>query len=133
VVSDKKSESVSETLLEARARQVLRDSVEYLDARTVSRLTRARHAALQQLPQRRVQWLRRTLVPVGSAVAAVFVAIVLWTGPMSRLNRASPEFAPEDMEMITDEENLDLVRELDFYSWVGSQSELAADQGRDIG
>jgi hypothetical protein len=132
VVSDNKTESTSETLLETRAQQVLHASVTHLDARTLSRLTRARHTALEQLPRRRVQLLRRTFIPVGSAIAAGLVAVVLWIGPMHSHNRPSPEFAPEDMEIITDEEDLDLMGELDFYSWVGSQSELA-DQGRDSG
>jgi hypothetical protein len=66
---------------EQQARAALEASVEPLDARVRSRLTQARHAALDELQRRsrRSAWLIARAM--GFAAAAV-VAVVLWTsGP----------------------------------------------------
>jgi hypothetical protein len=59
---------------------VLEASVLHLDGRVRSRLTRARHAALnevQRAHRRRAIWW--SLVPVATVGAAAVIAIVLWS------------------------------------------------------
>lgn len=64
---------------EGRARAALDAGIEHLDGRVRSRLTRARHAALDELQRahrRRAAWW--TLVPVATVGAAAILAIALW-------------------------------------------------------
>jgi len=68
------------TDFESRTRAVLEASVLHLDGRVRSRLTRARHAALnevQRAHRRRAPWW--PLVPVATVSAAAVIAIVLWS------------------------------------------------------
>jgi len=69
-----------ETAFERNARTVLEESVLRIDARTRSRLNKARHAALEAaLAPRRAWWRSFTLMPAaGAAAAALLVAVTLW-------------------------------------------------------
>ncbi|MGE0583361.1 MAG: hypothetical protein AB7P31_14660 [Steroidobacteraceae bacterium] len=65
---------------ETRSRAALEASVGQLDGRVRSRLTRARHAALDELQRahrRRAAWW--PLLPVATFGAAAVLAIALWT------------------------------------------------------
>lgn len=67
--------------IEQQAREALEASALHLDARVRSRLTQARHAALDDLQRRsrRSAWL---IAPAVGFAAAAVVAVVLWTsGP----------------------------------------------------
>ena len=68
------------TDFESRTRAVLEASVLHLDGRVRSRLTRARHAALDEVRRahrRRAIWW--SLLPVATVGAAAMIAIVLWS------------------------------------------------------
>jgi len=64
---------------ESRSRATLEASVAHLEARVRSRLTRARHAALDELQRRRQRAAWWTLVPVATFGAAALLAVALWT------------------------------------------------------
>lgn len=65
---------------ENRARATLEASVAHLDARVRSRLTQARHAALDELGRRAPRHLWwRTLAPAAALGVAAVVATVLWS------------------------------------------------------
>ena len=85
------------------------DSVESLDAETASRITRARHRALEQIRTRRPVYV---WLPAG-AVATLCLALVIY----SLLPRAPVEQAPalDEVELIS---NLDLYENLEFYEWL---------------
>lgn len=115
--------SAQEERLEARSRELLQQSAEYLDAQTLSKLTQARHAALDELQRARAYRMRRVMIPAGSLAAVALVAVVMWTGPGTWGGGGLPEATSvDDVELVADEENIDLMSELDFYSWVGSQA-----------
>jgi negative regulator of sigma E activity len=129
------TENETLTNFERNARTVLEAGVARIDARTRSRLTQARHAALAAaLQQRRPWWRSLTLMPAAGAVAtALLVAVVLWhrepgAGPAADEARAA---AVEDMDLLADSDALDLIEGWDgpFYEWAAAQSETGESEG----
>jgi hypothetical protein len=115
-----------------RARALLEESAENLNARTRSRLTRARHAALDARGGLRsgaayAAW--RSWLPAG-AVAGAVLAVLLLAGhlPAPEVQQASVA-SGEDLELLADRDGLALAQdqaapegELDyeFYDWAVS-------------
>lgn len=104
-----------------RATALLDQSAQDLDAATLSRLNRARIAALAQ---RRVAW-RPWLVGAGLA-GAVAAMLALAVGVHQRVDApGTPAAAPleaSDIDVLTsDDDTLDLAENLDFYSWLEAQ------------
>jgi hypothetical protein len=120
--------SAQEERLEVRSRELLQQSAEYLDAHTLSKLTQARHAALDELQRARAYRMRRVMIPAGSLAAVALVAVVMWSGFTLRGGNGLPEATSvDDVELVADEDNVDLMSDLDFYSWVGSQTDAPDD------
>ena len=116
-----------EAAFERRAREVLGQSVESLDARTRSKLTQARYAALARVdaPRRhRWQWL----VPIGSLATAAAVAVVVIVS-RNPVPRHEPSGSLEDLEIVAQDENVDMLRDVDFYAWVDTDERAAQDSG----
>ena len=104
---------------EERTRAVLEESTRRLDGRTLSRLTQARHAALDTL-QRPVRPRWSLFIPAGAAAAAAVLAVVMWSGPA----RVDPSPA-EDLEMLADSDAPDFAEgdDLEFYEWAADEIE----------
>jgi len=104
-----------------RATALLDRSTEDLDAATLSRLTRARQAALAQ----RRTHSRRWVLGAGLAgAAAVLFGVAL--GLHQRVDTSNVhDVAPlqaGDIDMLTsDDDALDLSENLDFYAWLDAQ------------
>jgi negative regulator of sigma E activity len=108
---------------EKQSRELLEESARRLDGRTLSRLTQARHAALDSLrtPARR-RW--SMLVPAG--VAAAVALLVVWNRP--GIESAPPiagQVAAEDIDMLSDADALAFVdgEDLEFYEWAAGELE----------
>jgi len=111
---------------EKRTQEVLDESATRLDGRTLSRLTQARHAALDQMRQPARHWWR-SYVPAGAAAAAA-LAVVLWSarpgvdaGPVEYA--ASPA---DDIDLLADADAPDFVdggEDLEFYEWAAGEVE----------
>lgn len=122
--------------LEARARELLASSLVRIDARTRSRLTEARHAALAAaLERRRSLWRSPKLMPVTGAVAAAAVAAVLilygrQAGPAAPATGASQP-SLEVLDLLTSDESMSLVENYDggFYEWAAAQAEGSVAEG----
>jgi ferric-dicitrate binding protein FerR (iron transport regulator) len=106
-----------------RAQALLDQSADNLDAPTLSRLNRARQAALAQrrgLP-RRWAW---SAALAGAAVALFGVAVGLHH-PFDTPGIGTPSTAPlqaGDIDFLTtDDDALDLYENLDFYAWLEKQ------------
>lgn len=118
-------------VLEDRARQAFRDSADALDAATLSRLNRARQQALAELKPDRAAF--GTWIPLGVTAALAAVAVAVWVNRAEEL--AAPDLgagivqtaAEEDLSIMLDGENLDMLAELEFYDWVGTEAELRGD------
>jgi hypothetical protein len=110
---------------EKRTRALLEDSASRLDGRTQSRLTRARHAALDRLERPRAGW--RMWVPAGAAAAVALIAVLMWR-PETRMvpTTAQVESPAEDLELLSDAEAPDFAdagEDLEFYEWAAGEME----------
>jgi hypothetical protein len=104
------------TPLENRAKDLFDESVGSLDGRTRSALTQARNAALAEAEGRPGWKIWGPLT--GVAAAAVFIAVVfgpIWTSLQPANENAMPI---EDFDILADADNLELLENLEFYSWL---------------
>lgn len=105
---------------EKRTREVLEESTARLDGRTLSRLTQARHAALERSQRpARPRW--SLFVPAGAAAAAAVLAIALWTGQQKEVETS----AADDLEMLADSDAPVFAEgdDLEFYEWAADEIE----------
>lgn len=107
-----------------QAKTLLDDSARDLDAATLSRLNRARQAALEQ---RRPRATRVWLLPAGlaSAACALLLAFAVWqphrhadTAKAAVSSSASATASDAD----ADEASLEFYQNLEFYAWLDAQN-----------
>ena len=100
------------------------ETVEQLDAATLSRLNRARHAALAEMQQPTRQWSR--WMPATGVAAAVLVAVMVMQNPAG-IDEPLPA-AVADMEILLGEDSIEMLEDLEFYSWLD-----VVEQENDVG
>lgn len=107
--------------LEQRSRELFKDSVERLDARTRSRLNQARQRALTELNRSstRRYWLA---APLGGLAAAAVVAMLLTSGRPVTSSQGSAALPLDDFDIVADGDSLELLRDVEFYSWLAEAS-----------
>ena len=139
-----------------RARALLEDSAGSLSARTRSRLTQARHAALEQYTaastaSARAAWQR--WLPAGAVSAAVLAALLMQGGPISlpvQMQASVPAATSgDDLELLADRDALELAQDAlaqdqsapgaaagtgadvdyEFYAWAVGAAQDDADNG----
>ncbi len=116
--------STSDKKLRQKAKALFDESVDGLDAATLSRLNRGRHAALAEAGRSR---RREFWIPATGAAAALAVAAVMLQSPGDGPVIEAPA---ADLEILLGEESIDMLEDLEFYSWL----EMAdLDDGGDIG
>lgn len=114
-----------------QAKQLLDESAGNLDAAALSRLNRARQAALaQRAPRRRAAWL---FLPAGFAGAcALLLAVGVWHArrPQTAALPAPPAAAvagnalnSADLDMIASGDDMEMMQDLDFYAWLDAQDQ----------
>ena len=94
----------------------LDDSIEHLDAYTLSRLNQARHRALAQAEKPRwvnPQWLK-------AATFAVLLATVI-NGWLFLSSSNMQHMNTDDFELIAASEDFELLQDLDFVVWMIEQ------------
>jgi anti-sigma-K factor RskA len=114
---------------ERRVRAVLEESVSRIDARTRSRLNRARQTALEAAAARRPFWRSFGPLPIAGAVAAAVLAIALTLfmrtplHPGSRADGSQPSL--EVLDMLADEDGITFMENYDhsFYEWAAAQAD----------
>jgi hypothetical protein len=120
------NDNTPESGLEARSRDLFHDSVDALDMRVRSRLTQARHAALEAAAARKPWFLRlRVWTPAAGVTAAALLGATLWFGiPHGNLGGMSadqPNLEDLDMVASSDEGSGDAMEmmqnDLDFYDF----------------
>ena len=113
---------------EERSRTLFHDSVERVDMRVRSRLTQARHAAMEAASASRRPWFFRigVLTPAAGVTAAAVLGAFLWLGsPLSQhaVTVADGQSNLEDLEIVasSDEGSADpmdmLQDDIEFYDW----------------
>lgn len=102
-----------------RALTLLDQSADALDAATLSRLNRARQAALAQ--RHRATWP----IWMGGGLGACALALVVAFGVAQRTPLQSPVAidAASDADAVAADDNLDLYENLDFYAWLDAQQQ----------
>ena len=104
-----------------RATALLDASADNLDAATLSRLNRARQAALAA---RRLRWRPWTIGAglAGAAAAMLAIAIGLHGPPSAPAQQLAAPLDASDIDVLSsDDDTLDLSENLDFYAWLESQ------------
>jgi hypothetical protein len=109
-----------------RTKQLFDDSTARLDAATRSRLTRARHRALEELTPAARAW-RFALLPAGAVAGAALVAwLVVWQTPPPAAEAGLQVATLSDLEILLGEEDLEMLdEEIDFYGWLEEQPEFS--------
>jgi hypothetical protein len=115
-----------------RTKVLLDESTEGLDAATLSRLNRARQAALARAHPRAV---RHWFLPAGLASACVLLLVVAawhWHAPAGAARLPELPFTASaspnggDIDLVSSDDSLELYQDLEFYAWLDAQ-----DQGSD--
>ena len=100
-----------------QARALFDDSVDSLDAATLSRLNQSRQRALAELEGKGSinDWLR--WLPATGIAATVLLAVMVMREPevVDVLDGPVTAF---DFEMLLEEDSLDMLEELEFYLWL---------------
>jgi len=107
--------------LTQEAKEAFDRSVDGLDAATLSRLNRGRQAALAEVDRPGREWLR--WMPATGIAAAVLLAVITLQGPGEMDVISAPA---TDLEILLSEESIEMLEELEFYSWLATQ-ELEGD------
>jgi hypothetical protein len=106
-----------EKRLEQSAKALFDDSVEQLDAATLSKLNQGRQAALAEAASGTSrQWLR--WVPATGMATAALVAVIVLRGPAVLDVPLASDPTPTDFEILMGEDALEMIEELEFYSWI---------------
>jgi hypothetical protein len=105
---------------EAQAKALFDDSVDALDAGTLSRLNRGRQAALAELGPGRTSLRRGRWLPAAGVAAAALVTVMLVRGPAG-VDPVEPAVTASDFELLMNEPSLEMLEDLEFYSWLDAR------------
>ena len=99
-----------------QAKERFDDSVERLDAATLSQLNQVRHRALAELggAKLRGQWLR--WAPAAGIATAAVVTVMVMNGPAPTVT--DEPITASDFEMLLEDDGLEMFEDLEFYSWL---------------
>lgn len=99
--------------LQQQAKALFDNSIEQLDAATLSRLNQGRHKALEQLHRPGlVAWGR--WAPAAGVAAAAVIAVVMINGPGGDV-AMNGAVAASDFEMLLEADSLEMLEDLEFY------------------
>ncbi len=101
----------------AQAKSHFDDSVERLDAATLSRLNKGRHEALARQERSRLVGRRLRWLPATGVAAAALVTVMVMRGSAGVDVIPAPVTAT-DLEILLEEDSLEMFEDLEFYSWL---------------
>ena len=116
-------DNVADEAFAEKAKQLFDESVDGLDAQTRSRLNRGRQAALGELVTGKPVWVQ--WVPAAGIAAAAVFAVVLWTGNQP-VDELTPATSAADFEILLTEDSIEMLEDLEFYSWIELDEEAGA-------
>ncbi|MGI9272412.1 MAG: hypothetical protein ACR2QT_11595 [Woeseiaceae bacterium] len=114
-IDDQPNDDANDEKLATQAKDLFDDSVERLDAATLSRLNQGRHAALEQLHRGSAAGAWGRWVPLTGVAAAALITVMLVRGPESV---DLPSASVTDFEILLEGESLEMLEDLEFYSWL---------------
>ncbi|HEY5604249.1 MAG TPA: hypothetical protein VIM41_14195 [Gammaproteobacteria bacterium] len=120
--------SLDDQVLLAAARSTLEDSLEQIDADTLSSLAALRRhavdAASSKLP---VLGYTRWYLPVGALATAMSVGVLVFTPWTEQPTQSdAPVTALEDLNLLTTSDEIELFKELEFYQWLAVNEQTAS-------
>lgn len=97
------------------AKELFDDSVDSLDAATLSRLNQGRQRALEEIaePGVRIPWGR--WLPAAGVAAVAVMAVMVMRGPVG-VEAVDSAVTATDFEMLLEADSLELFEDLEFYS-----------------
>lgn len=101
-------------------RRDLDDASANLDAGIRSRLTKARHAALDQ-KSARPAWLSGWYVKSAAALAATACLVLALSITLNHAPDSGKGSGLEDMDLLTASDQLELYEDLEFYAWLADE------------
>jgi hypothetical protein len=120
------SEQDEDKALVERSKRLFDESVQQVSGRTQSQLNRGRQKALAELQPRTGMRALTCWAPATGVAAAAVVAAVMWNGNAPP-NDIAPASTATDFEILLNEDNLEMLEDLEFYSW------LELDAGGNVG
>lgn len=113
--------------LEANAKAAFDESVESLDAATLSKLNQGRQAALAELSRSASsrQWLR--WVPATGVATAALVTVMVIQSPSTVDGPTDVDPGITDFEILMGDDSLEMIEELEFYSWIEAADLVSTD------
>ena len=128
----KRNDVAADDAFADKAKAHFDESVQRIDGQTQSRLNQARQAALAELGNSRPVWVQ--WAPATGVAAAAVVALVMWTGFPQTGDLEAPAVA-SDLEILLTEDSLEMLEDLEFYSWIDLDEEADAipEAGNNVG
>ena len=125
-MTDKHKQPVDEQLLLSAAKHTLDESVESLDQETLDRLAAIRLQALAAASSRKSR-SSNWFMPAGGFVtaAALVAAVLLWTSQPA-MEESAPMALIEDINLLTDSEEIDFYQNLEFYQWLAANEQAVS-------
>lgn len=125
---DREQHKADDEAFAERCRELFNESVEELDAATLSRLNRSRNEAVDSVRGKRSGLRWTTWVPATGVAAAAAVAFMVITGNDPGLAPVQPAPAA-DLELLLEGDDLEMLEDLEFYSWIDLEPETASNVG----
>jgi hypothetical protein len=112
-----------------QAKELFDDSVERLDAATLSRLNQGRHQALAELrkPAGVAAWGR--WAPATAVAVAAVVTVLVMRGPAG-VDVIEDAVTASDFEMLLEEDSIEMFEDLEFYALLDA---VDLEAGGDVG
>ena len=108
---------MNEDELNSKIRQDLNDSVESLDANTLSKIRQIRAQAIDNAESNHSIWSGNKpgflIGGIATACVMVFAVVLLLNSPTSMQS-----IPAEDIELISSSDNFELYEDLEFYEWL---------------
>jgi len=123
---NERNESAADKAFVEQAKTHFDKSVADLDGATRSKLNQGRQAALAEAGSGGQRWL--SWAPATGVAAAALLAVALMTGNPSTEQLLQP--GPDtDIEILLTEDSLEMLEDLEFYSWIDLDEDGNAPDG----
>jgi hypothetical protein len=108
----------SDAAVQARFKALLDDSLQDIDAATLSRLNQARQRALDLRQSRRATGWGRPALGLALASALMLLLVPDRNTPPADNSVPATSLSPLEIALLGDAEDLELVENLEFYAWL---------------
>jgi hypothetical protein len=106
--------SKSDEKFAREAKALFDNSVDELDAATLSTLNRSRHRALDELGSPHTNWMR--WAPAAGVAAAVVLAVMVALPGPGEVDALPTTLT--DMEILLGEDSIEMLEDLEFYTFI---------------